>query len=461
MDHEPGPHLVAPVGGDRPTAAASSSHRSAVTAVWKHASVVEAEVAADACAVLEDLGAEGVLLLRHVADLLEQRQVDVRLDVALRARVAVPVPGAAEVAAVLDDAEVRRRRPSVRRAPASRPPKPPPMMTTSISSSSGSRSIGDVGVRVLEELGVLGRDLDVLVVAVGAQALVPLAGGTSPAVRQDRSSARALPCRQPCRSPLRHRTSPGPNVPGGIVAGLRDSRRERIGRGGHGTDRPGPLDTLRLQPGAVWGRRHRATAAPVTTGGTLMETIAKTASGVVRGTELGTGVVGFRGLPYAAPPVGALRFRPPQRPAAWDGIREADRFGAVVPQTRSPGVFDELFGPTHPAGADCLNLNVWTPDPGAAGLPVLVWIHGGAFVIGSGSRLALRRRRVRPRRRRDRHRQLPPRRRRLPPHRRQPTAPAPSASSTRSPRSSGCRRTSPRSAATRAASPSPASRPAA
>ena len=116
-----------------------------------------------------------------------------------------------------------------------------------------------------------------------------------------------------------------------------------------------------------------------------MEAIAKTASGAVRGTELGSGVVGFLGLPYAAAPVGALRFRPPQRPAAWDGIREADRFGAVVPQTRSPGVFDELFGPTHPAGADCLNLNVWTPDPGAAGLPVLVWIHGGAFVIGSGS----------------------------------------------------------------------------
>ena len=90
----------------RSSATASSSQRSAVTSVWNSAPSVEVEVLADRAAVGEDLRRPGVLLRRDVAELLEQRQVDVRLDVAQRARVAVPVPRAAEVAALLDDADV-------------------------------------------------------------------------------------------------------------------------------------------------------------------------------------------------------------------------------------------------------------------------------------------------------------------------------------------------------------------
>lgn len=87
----------------------------------------------------------------------------------------------------------------------------------------------------------------------------------------------------------------------------------------------------------------------------------------------------FRGIRYAQPPVGALRFAAPASPESWDGIREAAAFGPVVPQS----------GPM-PAGSaqpsdetDWLTLNVCTPDPGAAGLPVLVWIHGGGFLSGT------------------------------------------------------------------------------
>lgn len=94
----------------------------------------------------------------------------------------------------------------------------------------------------------------------------------------------------------------------------------------------------------------------------------------------------FRGIPFAAPPVGALRFRGPLAPAAWIGVREAKALGSAAPQV----------GPVHPVirgviGAigrsqsqDCLYLNVWTPASDRKRRPVMVWIHGGAFVLGSG-----------------------------------------------------------------------------
>jgi len=94
------------------------------------------------------------------------------------------------------------------------------------------------------------------------------------------------------------------------------------------------------------------------------------------------GVVSYKGIPFAAPPVGDLRWRPPQPPPAWTGVRQAREFGADCMQGR--------FGPPPAAGTpqpseDCLFLNVWRPaDPHAQKLPVMVWIHGGGFVFGSG-----------------------------------------------------------------------------
>ena len=87
----------------------------------------------------------------------------------------------------------------------------------------------------------------------------------------------------------------------------------------------------------------------------------------------------YLGIPYAAPPTGALRWRPPQPPTAWNGIREATAFGARCPQRATP------FG-SYSANEDCLTLNVYTPghQPDAK-RPVMVWIHGGSFIGGAGS----------------------------------------------------------------------------
>jgi len=119
-------------------------------------------------------------------------------------------------------------------------------------------------------------------------------------------------------------------------------------------------------------------------GGNSMSPVVSTTNGRVRGAwEKGIAV--FRGVRYAAAPVGPLRFRPPAPPERWDGVRDATNFGPVSPQPKAPGAFAEIFSSTLPQGDDCLNLNIWTPDPGAANLPVMVWIHGGGFMIGSGA----------------------------------------------------------------------------
>jgi para-nitrobenzyl esterase len=95
------------------------------------------------------------------------------------------------------------------------------------------------------------------------------------------------------------------------------------------------------------------------------------------------GVNVFKGIPNAEPPVGELRWREPQPAASWDDVRQADTFGSVCIQ---PEAKIEGAGAEGPQSEDCIYLNVWTPntDPGAK-LPVMVWIHGGALVIGSGS----------------------------------------------------------------------------
>ncbi|GAA4937188.1 para-nitrobenzyl esterase [Actinomycetospora succinea] len=127
-----------------------------------------------------------------------------------------------------------------------------------------------------------------------------------------------------------------------------------------------------------------------------MSEIRKTTGGAVRGL-VADGVASFLGVPYAAAPVGERRFARPE-PARWDGERDATTHGPTAPQLPTrPGMPDlsPITGPGWVPGDDYLTADVRTPDTGAAGLPVMVFVHGGAFTLGAsrasaydGTRLA-------------------------------------------------------------------------
>ncbi len=106
-------------------------------------------------------------------------------------------------------------------------------------------------------------------------------------------------------------------------------------------------------------------------------------SGTVRGSRSGR-VLSFKGVPYAAPPFGDLRFAAPEPPVPWDGVRDCTRYGPTALKPPYPVPVDVLLPEPVIPGEDVLNLNVWTSED-AEGLPVLVWVHGGAFVNGSGA----------------------------------------------------------------------------
>src|SRR5215468_2069041 len=95
--------------------------------------------------------------------------------------------------------------------------------------------------------------------------------------------------------------------------------------------------------------------------------VVQLAGGAVRG-RAESGVCSFLGIPYAAPPFGPNRMRPPQPVAAWDGVRDATAFGPTAPKGDYPPQYMPLFLEVVIPGEECLNLNVWTPDTGAAGL---------------------------------------------------------------------------------------------
>lgn len=118
-----------------------------------------------------------------------------------------------------------------------------------------------------------------------------------------------------------------------------------------------------------------------------MNAAALTTIEIAQGRLAGLGQEGtlrFAGIPYAKPPVGTLRWRLPEAAEPWAGVRDATRFGPIAPQ--APTQIETLMGSTlGEQSEDCLNLNVYTPGCDNFRRPVMVWLHGGAFVIGAGS----------------------------------------------------------------------------
>lgn len=125
----------------------------------------------------------------------------------------------------------------------------------------------------------------------------------------------------------------------------------------------------------AWADPTASLVTPATT-----SLVTRTTAGAVSGTEAGNGIVAFKGIPYAAPPIGRLRWRPPQPPAPWSGIRDASHFGDDCMQT--PYVI-----PTgQKAGEDCLTVSLWTTtNYRKTHRPVMVFIYGGAFIGGSSA----------------------------------------------------------------------------
>jgi para-nitrobenzyl esterase len=105
--------------------------------------------------------------------------------------------------------------------------------------------------------------------------------------------------------------------------------------------------------------------------------------GVISGT-VADGVRSFKGIPFAAPPVGDLRWKAPQPVVAWQGVKKCEAFGPECPQSPYPTA-SLYYSPPQPQSEDCLYLNVWTAAKAGDKRPVMVWIHGGALTRGSGA----------------------------------------------------------------------------
>ena len=138
----------------------------------------------------------------------------------------------------------------------------------------------------------------------------------------------------------------------------------------HRTGRRGAIAAVAVMA-ALIGLAPAASASPASP-------VVAVEQGQLQGVALDGGVA-FRGVPFAAPPVGPLRWRPPAPAASWNGVRDATKSGLPCAQPDLGWNGVKVTGSSE----DCLTLNVWAPTA-AHGLPVMVWIHGGAFQGGSG-----------------------------------------------------------------------------
>ncbi|RDV15363.1 carboxylesterase family protein [Pontibacter diazotrophicus] len=140
---------------------------------------------------------------------------------------------------------------------------------------------------------------------------------------------------------------------------------------------------LMLLSGQAMPEASAQTKKAKTSQGKQTATQAKTVNGIVEGTTEQSGIRAFKGVPFAAPPVGDLRWREPQPVQNWQGVREAKQFG---PRGMQLAVFGDMGFRSDGMGEDCLYLNVWTPAKSEKErLPVLVYFYGGGFVAGDGS----------------------------------------------------------------------------
>src|SRR5262245_41425378 len=114
------------------------------------------------------------------------------------------------------------------------------------------------------------------------------------------------------------------------------------------------------------------------------DVVVETRNGLVRGCIVDD-VKTFKGIPYAAPPFGAHRFRPPQSAAPWSGVRDAIAFGPTPPKPPIPPHVACLLPEMTIPGDDCLNLNIWSAELGSARQPVMIWIPGGMFEYGTAA----------------------------------------------------------------------------
>ncbi|WP_025158414.1 carboxylesterase/lipase family protein [Leifsonia aquatica] len=124
---------------------------------------------------------------------------------------------------------------------------------------------------------------------------------------------------------------------------------------------------------------EQAGAGPAASG--RGDAVVRIRTGAVRGVA-GERAAVWKGIRYAQPPIGARRWRAPVAAEPWEGVADATTFGAAAPQQLTPAI---SLGPDPELDEDCLFLNVWRPNGGTAGKPVMVWIHGGAYTYGSAS----------------------------------------------------------------------------